>query len=520
MDNFFETLKNLSIVLNDKIVAYSHNLKFDGAFILSWLFENGFKWVNETDEKKIKRKTFIMIIDIKLNFYMIKVNYKGQLLEFRDSLKKIPQALEDIAIAWELPFRKGEIDYTKHHEKGAKVLLEEVEYIRRDTEIIAIALKDFYKANMDKLTISSDTFHLYRSSIGGKANFEKIFPVLDLKTDDWIRKAFHGGLCLVNPEWHNYELSNVYAYDVNSMYPFQMYMRLLPYGTPIYKEGRYKPNDLYPLAIQHIWVQLRLKDGYQPTIYKKELFRFENEYIIDTDNELIELYLTMEEIDLLYEHYHVFEIQYEDYYMFKGSTKLFERYIGDCYHEKQTHTGAKRQIAKLKMNSLFGKFARRTKRKTIEPYINNKGIVDFKVVDTYDGKPIYTAMSVFISAYATIDILKQIQKQDAKFVYCDTDSVYTIGEGIDFYLSDEIGAWKLENKFKKFKVLGQKVYMGITEEDEEVKRIAGATKHVQKEIHYNEFEMGKRIMGELSPKMVKGGMILENTSFTFKYKQF
>lgn len=206
--------------------------------------------------------------------------------------------------------------------------------------------------------------------------------------------------------------------------------------------------------------------------------------------------------------------------MFKGSTRLFERYIGQCYQDKKNNVGAKRQIAKLKMNSLFGRFARRTTRKTIQPYLDHKGIINFKIVNTYDGKPVYTAMSVFISAYATIDIFKDIHNNYDKFVYCDTDSIYTIGEGRDLWISDEMGAWKLENHFKKFKVLGQKVYMGITYDDKEVKKIAGATQHVQKEIHYNEFEMGKKVMGELSPKMVKGGMILEDTAFTFKYKDF
>ena len=63
MDSFMRTLTDLS--KKDNIVAYSHNLKFDGSFVLDYLLNNGFVW----DEELKASKTFTCVIDTRLVFY-------------------------------------------------------------------------------------------------------------------------------------------------------------------------------------------------------------------------------------------------------------------------------------------------------------------------------------------------------------------------------------------------------------------------------------------------------------------
>ena len=70
-----------------------HNLKFDGQFIMSWLFHNGFKHTTDPYEKN--SLTFNTLISDQGLYYQIEVIFyrKGKNVNkvtFQDSLKLIP----------------------------------------------------------------------------------------------------------------------------------------------------------------------------------------------------------------------------------------------------------------------------------------------------------------------------------------------------------------------------------------------------------------------------------------------
>lgn len=74
---------------------------------------------------------------------------------------------------------------------------EEIEYIKHDTEIMARVLKEFHKEGMSSLTSASDSFKAYKKTMT-KKTFAELFPVLDKEIDDYVRKSYLGGLCIVN----------------------------------------------------------------------------------------------------------------------------------------------------------------------------------------------------------------------------------------------------------------------------------------------------------------------------------
>ena len=65
IDEFMEVLRINS--LKNSLEIYFHNLKFDGEFILSWLYNNGFKY----DDLLSSEKTFKTLITDMGLFYQL-----------------------------------------------------------------------------------------------------------------------------------------------------------------------------------------------------------------------------------------------------------------------------------------------------------------------------------------------------------------------------------------------------------------------------------------------------------------
>ena len=100
---------------------YFHNLRYDGAYILSWLEEFGFKW--KQDGRELRKKEYSTLISGEGQFYSIKVCFgehgkTKNLVEFWDSLKKFPQSVATLAKTFNLPILKGEIDYDMYRPRA------------------------------------------------------------------------------------------------------------------------------------------------------------------------------------------------------------------------------------------------------------------------------------------------------------------------------------------------------------------------------------------------------------------
>lgn len=520
MDEFMSYMEELG-----QAIVYFHNLKFDGNFIISWLLKNGFKY-----EKKeaAKAKTFTALITDTGVFYSIDVQFAPKKhITFRDSLKKINGTVREIAESYGLPISKGECDYAKERDEYYEATPDEVDYVERDTEVVARILNIMYDEGMDKMTSASDTFSKYKAMLGSDYNF--LFPVVDIKIDQYIRESYRGGVCFVNPKYKGKPVEVDNVYDVNSMYPYQMCERLLPYGRPVFFKGQYKYDPAYPLYIQRVQVWLDKKEGYFPTILKHDtLSMFSTDrYIEDTGGAMEELVLTSVDMELMFDHYIVRDIKYIDGYMFKGSRNLFSAYIKPLYEQKCNSTGAKKQLMKLLINSLYGKFASNPHHLKKIPYLDQYGVVRYEDdLDSPDSQPVYTAVSAFITAWARYQLFDVIQKNYDIFIYCDTDSVHLAGIGENIPVdSKKLGCWKIEsdaNPIKKAKYLGAKCYIQVlTNKTDEYPRglnvkVAGAPAEVKDQITWDNFTIGASFSGKKIPMLVNGGVILTDIDFQIK----
>lgn len=157
--------------------------------------------------------------------------------------------------------------------------------------------------------------------------FSYYFPALDKDIDKDIRLSYKGGFTYLNPYYKDKEVGAGVVLDVNSLYPYVMHEKLLPYGEPVYFEGKYKEDKVYPLYIQKITCSFKLKKNKIPTIQIKNSFFFRgNEYLESSENyegNIVDLTLTSIDLKLFFEQYDVSNLQYLEGYKFKRKTWTF-----------------------------------------------------------------------------------------------------------------------------------------------------------------------------------------------------
>lgn len=566
IDSLYEFLQGKNTVV------YYHNLKFDGSYHLDYLLSHGYKFRPGTDGNgkrvALNDKEFTCLITDDGLFYSIEVVFrrinakKFEKVRFYDSLKKLPFKVAQIAKDFELAMSKGEIDYKAHRPIGYELTPEEKDYIIRDCQIVAEALNVQFEQGLTKMTNAGDAMGWYKELIG-KGKFERLFPTLPIELDASIRRAYRGGFVYLKPEYKNTRGLCGKQYDVNSLYPWAMYNGLLPYGYPVFFEGKPHPDEMYPLFIVRFKCRFKLKEGFIPMLQLKKSGKFaDTEYLTssvvkigkDIEDDPVEIVLTSVDLKLFQEHYDIEDMEWLDGYKFKGITGLFKEYIDHWMEIKETTTGAKRQLAKLQLNSLYGRFALSPKARQKLPYMDEKGVVRFasqlekghwidkqgvlhdqpptdetiyigtrrkevyRTPPVRDRDPVFTAMACFITAYARDKTIRSFQANYNRAIYADTDSLKLIGyeepDNLDIHPT-ALGAWKDEGDFQDSKFIRAKTYM-MTVDGKTKVTCAGMPENVKEQVTYENFEPGTTFYGKLAPRRYPGGIVLEETTFTIK----
>lgn len=515
-----------------------HNLAFDGEFILCWLLDHGFRHV----KKGGGAKTFTTLISGTGKWYQMKVKFsagrKKPQVTFKDSLKKLPMGVDAVARAFKLPISKLELDYKAYREPGHVLTPEESEYLAHDVQIMNMALSHQFEQGLTRLTIGSDALNWYKDIVGRK--WKRLFPVLPLEMDADIRRAYKGGFTYVNPRFQSVgSFSDLTfgagsVYDVNSLYPSVMYDRPLPCGVPVRFAGEYVPDERYPLYIQFFTASIHVKPDHLPTVQiKNSPWYSEREYITDTDG-TADFAMTSVDLKLLFDHYDVDVVSWDGGYKFHERCGLFCEYIDYWMKIKSTTTGGLRQLAKLMLNSLYGKFATNPDVTPKIPHMNPDGSISYKLGDEETRDPVYTALGAFVTAWARDKTIRSAQAVYERFMYADTDSLHVLGtdpvDGIEVHPT-KLGAWKHESDFSKCKYIRAKTYMERIcatgevvdgeyrmvpcEEHDDVK-CAGMPKNVKRMVTFENFKPGLSLAGKLVPMHVPGGIVLRDTTFTVK----
>lgn len=266
--------------------------------------------------------------------------------------------------------------------------------------------------------------------------------------------------------------------------------------------------------------QFEIKPGHIPTIQLKNNLSFNpTEYLTTSGDEEITLCLTNVDLDLFFKHYDVYNIEYHSGWKFKSTTGLFTEYIDKWTDVKIQASidknNAMRTLAKLMLNSLYGKFALNPNVQSKIPYYDN-GIVKYYNGDKETRSPLYIPVGTFVTSWARYITITSAQSVYDRFIYADTDSLHLIGEELPDNLDIDpvnIGKWKHESTFTRARFLRQKSY--IEEIDGEIKiTCAGLPESCYKYVTWDNFKEGASYPGKLQPKHVPGGIILKDIDFT------
>lgn len=512
---------------------YFHNLKFDGGFILDYLLLYGF--VFREDTRKINPKEFTAVISDTGKFYSITVKWEdGHVTEFRDSLKKLPMPVARIAETFNLPMSKGDIDYDKPRPFGYEPDEEELDYLERDLLIVAMALRQVFASGMTRLTVASDSLAEYKK-LNTTQWFDRTFPVLSDEMDGEIRRAYRGGFTACAERFKDRRIGEGIVLDVNSLYPAIMYNELLPYGEPRFVEGYVEYDAEYPLRIFSVTFTARLKLNHVPCIQLKGSSVFTAaEYVSNIDEPFTQM-VTDVDWALYNDHYDIEVLSWNDGWKFKAVRGMFHTYIDKWSAVKAKSTGGAREIAKLQLNSLYGKFAS-------NPNITGKVcIYEDKRVRLIRGKektkpPVYTAVGVFVTSYARNLTIRAAQANYDHFVYADTDSLHLLinpdWEGVyvdpktgvetkvpaslTIHPSD-LGAWKYEYSFAEAQYVRPKCYLDLKHDGTYKVAWAGVSTKTQKNLTFDTIagDVVTIENAKLEHHVVPGGVILVNKDYTF-----
>ena len=603
-----ETFEYLS-VMKDNVIVYYHNLKFDGSFWLSYLLvDRNFKQaynktgerINDVEwqqEKEMKNNTFKYSISDKGQFYTIIIKVNNKFIEIRDSLKLLPFSVKKIGKSFETKHKKLDMEYTGFRYSGCEITLEEQEYIKNDVLVVKEALEIMYNEGHNKLTIGSCCLEEYKKLIG-KDDYSMYFPNLteieldkdtygSFNAEEYIRKSYRGGWCYVVKGKENKIYENGVTADVNSLYPSVMSSESgnrYPVGKPYFWKGNYideealKTNRYFFIRIK---TRFYIKKNKLPFIQVKgnllyngrEMLETSDIYDAETDtyckeildfngnlvSTRVELTLTMTDYYLLKEHYDLVDFEILDGVWFYTEIGIFDRYIEKYKKIKTVSTGAKRELAKLFLNNLYGKMATSTDSSFKVAYVKEDKSIGFLPVLANNKKPVYIPIGSAITSYARNFTIRTAQKNyygvDKRgFIYADTDSIHCdldVSELKDVPVHDSAFChWKLEALWDKGIFVRAKTYIehvthenlkpvepynnikcagmpqkckdllnlsleGYTEEEYEALKDV-EKKFVKTKRTFKDFKRGLIVPSKLRPKRINGGIILCDTTYEMR----
>ena len=613
IDETFEYLKSL----NRNVTLYYHNLKFDGEFWLSYLIlkekfkqayikldEEGtqLKWL---DKKDMQSKTFKYSISDQGQWYTITIKVGSHFIEIRDSLKLMPFSVKRIGDGFKTKHRKLDMEYEGFRYAGCEITPQEKEYIANDVLVVKEALEIMFKAGHSKLTIGACCMSEYKKickhSMQNMLDYNEMFPnIYDMPLDEsygaltmgeYVRNSYKGGWCYCVAGKENKVYGKGITADVNSLYPSMMSSESgnrYPIGVPNFWKGDIPDKALEPdkYFIVRIRTKFYIKKNKLPFIQIKNNLLYRGNDCLETsdlydkrkgkycdkaydfDGNLVDvkvtLTLTCTDWYLMNEHYNLVDCEILDGCWFYTQIGIFDEYINPYKKQKQESKGALRELAKLFLNNLYGKFATNTNSSFKVAYIKEDESLGYITVVEHEKKPSYIPVGTAITSYARNFTIRTAQKNyhgvnKRGFIYADTDSIHcnlNADELVGVPVHDtDFCHWKLEATWDCAIFARQKTYIEhVVEENlkpcEPYYNIKGAgmqsrpkelfnisldgTQKIddnwtdeEKEFLFNEdgtprvrqledFKVNLNVPSGLKPKRIKGGVVLVNTPYTMR----
>ena len=574
--------------LKCNMICYYHNLKFDGNFWLYYLIHDlGWKQATHKDEDgtidwdakwHLLNNEFEYMISDEGQWYSITMKVDNYIIQLRDSLKLLPFSVKAIGKAFQTKHQKLNMEYTGLRYAGCEITPEEQRYIANDVLVVKEALEIMFSQGNNKMTIGSCCMAEYKA-LTGKYQYDEWFPnVYDIPIDkdlhgednagDWIRHSYKGGWCYLVKGKENNIYKNGTVADVNSLYPSMMSSESgnrYPIGLPHFWTGNFIPKEAQ-INNRYFFIRFRtkfyIKRNMLPFIQIKGSWLYKGTEMLETsdvrspkngkyydkyyDKEgrlqdtTVMLTLTCTDYKLFREHYNVKDFEILDGCWFDTEIGIFDDYVNKYKQIKMNSKGARRTLAKLFLNNLYGKMATNTNSSFKLAYLKEDGSIGFETIDQNHKKPGYIPVGSAITSYARNFTIRAAQANyygadKAGFIYADTDSIHCDlpADKIKGIRVDDRAfcCWKLESSWDKAVFVRQKTYIEhVTMENLEPIdkpywniKCAGMPERC-KQVYLNEhagkeledFHVGLKVKGKLLPKRIRGGVLLVETEYEMR----
>ena len=521
----FDFLEHLAVVADKTKIrtVYFHNFsRFDGILLLKYYANKGDKYtikplmrnlrlyelkVYRTVKKRVKLKVQVKVKGVESDSWQVKIvetdtDKKILVLKLRDSLNLLPSSLEKLAKALcpELGV-KGSI---AHDDITVDTLLplrkELLTYMEQDIRLLGgimrkaqdIYYNEFKVDMVNSLTYSALSMTIYRQMFYDALNWPIHIPTRN--EDTFIRRGYYGGHVDVYIPYG----TDLYYYDVNSLYPFIMKSFPMPGGKPVW-HGNLKDMDLsYMTGFIEAYVVCpnTLKRPFLP-------YKDSNDRLLFPTGEFVGVYYSEELKFARNLGYIILPLRG---YLFDKKPSPFSGFVSTLYNLRKEAKKAGDEsmvyVYKTLMNSLYGRFGINPKSTVTEVcdsdrydeltmrdnFINGDKLSEkYYVVSYYTNTlecsdsewnaPKHSAvqLAAAITACARIHMYKYISRPDC--YYTDTDSV-VLGSPLpeEEISSTELGKLKLEYELNTGIFLGGKSYALETKQSGDIVKHKGLAK--------------------------------------------
>jgi len=346
----------------------------------------------------------------------------GRRIVFRDSGALLPFSLSKITESFGVAHKKQKLDVSNL----THVTDELAEYLSYDCIGLYESLKKFFASPLNyeaghKTTMASQALQIFRGFITEQ------LPACPRYIDAFVRRGYAGGRTeIFRPLFEG--PGELHCYDVNSLYP--AVMRENDFPTRFDEVS--KELNLSRMGFTECDVEVPI-DTYLPVLWQKDSKT--GRFIFPVGK----LSGVWPNVELAYALKHGAKItSVKGAAYFSNGGKIFKNFVDTLYKIRQ-HSKDEVQniVAKLTMNSLYGRMGLNTDREGLEldygqenvkPHFQiktKKGIIQFVKTETELSTFSNVAIAAYVTAYARIHMHKLIRPIQSEVYYMDTDSVFT-----------------------------------------------------------------------------------------------
>lgn len=455
---------------------YFHGLSFYGKFIQYYLDTKGYKKVSYDEFGNKEEKTYTILSNQGV-WYKLSIRYEGKNINLYDSKCKLNLPINQLEKAYDIKHKRNKLE--------------------NETNVVSKALSLHFDNGDKAITSSSDALQAFLKMSGGKRKFRMWAPILNRDDELFVRDSVMGAFLYCNKD----ETGKGFSMDRNSQYSYIMRDFNLPIGKPKYYEANenffFNPNKCYIIQCTVTGVLKEGKLPFIPTFDLSSVDNLGNKYVDSLYNR--RLTLCMPDFMLLNKNYEIDSLKINRVAEFESGNGMFTKYVNYYGKMKEDATvegnKGKRQIAKMKLNGLYGKFLQQK----------------------FEGSElIYSPIGAYVLSFSRYLIINAAQLDIEHFVYSDTDSLHFDCEPNDIkwdkryaeFDNKEIGKFKIEFRFKKSRHLWLKEYMLVDSKGNKKTAVAGVEKSKQVDIPFGEFKHGTVVHGAVnSSSRIEGGAI-------------